>query len=444
MVRVILSIASILVVASVVAGGTSAFFGDNESARGNTFAAGEIDLKIDNESYYNGVLNDGTSWALADLNDGQGPGPNGEYFFFNFLDLKPNDEGEDTISLHIDTNPAWACMEVAVRDFHDNGCNEPEATDGDITCGDDEGELQEHINFVWWADDGDNVLEDDENVFYGPQTLAGLTLSIPLSDSAGDGLFGSDPLSPDETYYIGKAWCFGDLTLDPVPSGQGVDPTVDSGIECDGTELDNLTQTDSVVGDVSFTAYQAFNDTEFECFEDTRPACEVTEVYANEIVSADQGTRKNGSAVALDRSDPAKALGAPQSLGTPYDNPVVSGSFFALGFPSVSANAEIILAFNNGVVVNGPGMDLKLWEVTGGSNYPDELVDVYVGNMPAGPWTQIGDDVTRDAELELGGVTEARYVRIVDVSNIGDFNEFADGYDLDAVEALNCVVPDTN
>ncbi len=448
MARTILSLMSIVAVASTVVMGTNAFFSDTELATGNTFAAGEIDLKIDNESYYNGAVSDGTSWELADLNDGQGPGPDGQYFFFNFLDLKPGDEGEDTISLHVDTNPAWACMEVSVRDFDDNDCNEPESVDGDLTCGDGEGELQEEVNFVWWADDGDNVLEVGENVFYGPQTLAGLDLSVPLSDSSGDGLLSDEPLSPDETYYIGKAWCFGDLGLaavaqDNLGNTGGNGPLVrGSGITCDGSALDNTTQTDSVVGDIKFTALQARNTGDFMCNEDPRPVCELVETYADEVISSDQGLRKNGTPVTADRIDPNYALGAPQSAGTPYDNPVTPNSFFSLGFPLQGNAAEIVLSFNDNVVVNGPGNDLKLWEVTGGTNYPDELVDVYVGDAPAGPWTLIGDNVTRDAEVDLGGVTEAHYVRIVDASNLAAFEATADGYDLDAVQALNCVVTD--
>ena len=34
-------------------GGTGAFFNDTETSTGNTFAAGAIDLKVDNTSYYN-------------------------------------------------------------------------------------------------------------------------------------------------------------------------------------------------------------------------------------------------------------------------------------------------------------------------------------------------------------------------------------------------------
>jgi len=262
-------------VATVVAGGTSAFLSDTESSTGNVFAAGAIDLQIDNESYYNGALNDGTSWSLSNLNDGNGPGPNGEYLFFNFLDLKPDDEGEDTISIHVDDNDAWACMDITVTSADDNGCNEPEITDGDVTCGDpglDEGELQNEINFIWWADDGDNVLETDESeaIFY-QSDLSSMSQTVTLADANGQGILSSGPLPGGTTHYIAKAWCFGDLTIAPIDQdGQGKTGSngpLDrgTGINCDGTGLDNTTQTDSVTGDIVFTAVQSRNNDGFVC-----------------------------------------------------------------------------------------------------------------------------------------------------------------------------------
>ena len=43
-----------MVAIALVASGTVAFFSDTESSTGNVFAAGSLDLLIDNESYYNG------------------------------------------------------------------------------------------------------------------------------------------------------------------------------------------------------------------------------------------------------------------------------------------------------------------------------------------------------------------------------------------------------
>lgn len=266
------SISVIVAVAAIVTGVTTAFLSDTETSRGNTIAAGAVDLKIDNESYYNGVLNDGTSWNFGDLVDG-------ENFFFFFNDLKPSDWGEDTISLHVDDNDAWACMEVAFTGNNDNGSTEPELNDENpYDGGPGNGELQDYIHFVWWADDGDNVLEDDEAGVEGENVVIENIISenpqfdVILADSSGDGVLSSGPLDGSKIYYIGKAWCFGDLTLDPVDqdnlgkTGQnGPTSSRGPGISCDGDDLDNTTQTDSVVGQVSFLAVQSRNNPAFTC-----------------------------------------------------------------------------------------------------------------------------------------------------------------------------------
>lgn len=46
----------ILVVAAAVGGGTYSFFSDTETSVGNTFTAGALDLKVDSESHYNGLV----------------------------------------------------------------------------------------------------------------------------------------------------------------------------------------------------------------------------------------------------------------------------------------------------------------------------------------------------------------------------------------------------
>ena len=101
-------IAATASLATVAVKYTTALLSDNEVSAGNTFAAGAIDLKIDNHSYYNGALSASTTWELADLDDGNGPSGEGKYLFFNFHDLKPGDWGEDTISVHVKDNDAWA------------------------------------------------------------------------------------------------------------------------------------------------------------------------------------------------------------------------------------------------------------------------------------------------------------------------------------------------
>lgn len=255
--KILISLSVIGVVVAVAIGGTIAYFNDIETSEGNTFTAGELDLKIDNTSYYNGVLNTETTWAYQD--------PIG--LFFNFQDLKPGDWGEDTISLHVYDNDAWACMDFNLYNADDNGLIEPEEEAGDTTDGPGRGELQNQINFVWWADDGDNVLEEGENVFQTIISLGELNaFSIPLADASGGGVLGSNPLIGCEDYYIGKAWCFGTLILAPLAQEDTGGPDVrGSGVNCDASSANNLTQSDSVQGTLSFRAVQARNNNGFIC-----------------------------------------------------------------------------------------------------------------------------------------------------------------------------------
>ncbi len=482
------SIFTLLMALGLIAvGATGAFFSDTETT-GGTFAAGVIDLMVGNESYYNGN-------ACRD----EDPSPNAEDWrwqgtaaypvpgtsctlswvdgtksvlgrlFFAFADLKPDDEGEDTISLTVDTNDAWACMEVSLTSDDDISSDEPELDAGDAAeDGGDvwDGELARRVHVLWWADDGDNVLEDDEyparTLSSGVRTLYDLARSsgpfrVALADSVTNVWTGTaGPLRAGETYHIGKAWCFGVLTPEPLPAGTGVDPTVHPGLSCDGSMLSNvnLLQTDGVTLDVSFVARQARHDSAYVCPEPYEPPvpCDTSESYADEVVAIDQGRRAGGSIVPLARSGVATVLGAPYQTNTgDVDSGIPVGTFLSLGFATSSfvsaigpsdGSASIVLAFNDNVVVDGPGIDLRLFEVTNGS-YPDEYVKVEVANVANGPWYSVATSVTRNAGIDLAsaGVGMAwRYVRITEVSDSTVFPSDGDGYDLDAVQALNCIV----
>ncbi|MGB3073311.1 MAG: TasA family protein, partial [Candidatus Moraniibacteriota bacterium] len=58
----------ILVAVAAVAGGTYSFFSDTETSVGNTFTAGALDLKVDSEAHYNGLVctpgENGNTWQL--------------------------------------------------------------------------------------------------------------------------------------------------------------------------------------------------------------------------------------------------------------------------------------------------------------------------------------------------------------------------------------------
>src|SRR3989338_2394946 len=254
--KILLSVTMLLFACGALAlGSTGAFFSDTELSIGNTFSAGAIDLKIDNTSYYNGVATSTTSWTLADLTIEK---------FFDFFDLKPGDYGEDTISVHVGSNDAYLCGNVALTSNDDNGLTEPEEEDGDNDGGAGEGELADHVNFLWWADDGDNVLEQGEQVLPGgPLGVIGVGNSVNVTFSDSQSSIWSvdpDPIEGSQTYYIGKAWCFGDITDSAVnrnpgdsntgpddPTNAGVQDVVtpeDGGVTCTGAaSANNVTQT---------------------------------------------------------------------------------------------------------------------------------------------------------------------------------------------------------
>lgn len=252
--KILASVLTLGVVATVAVMATNAFFTDKEVSTGNVFQAGAIDLKVDNTSYYNGVASEETSWDLRDLTVER---------FFNFTDLKPGDWGEDTVSLHVNTNNAYVCANINITENEENGL-----TGSEIALEDDEqtGELANDLNFIFWKDDGDNVLEDGESILtQGPASavLGGATYA--LADSNGSILEeGTEGLYPDSTYYIGKAWCFGDLEASPVEPGENT-PTQESGITCNGENVSNISQTDRLMGDISFYAVQSRNNTGFTC-----------------------------------------------------------------------------------------------------------------------------------------------------------------------------------
>jgi len=427
---------------------TNSFFSDTETSTANLLQAGELDLLIDNSSYYNGVANGGTSWLSDNL-----PG----HLFFDFLDLKPGDYGEDTISLLVQ-NPAWACMTITKTSDDDITCNEPELID-DPDCtepGVGAGELGGLINFAFWADDGDNVYEEGEAIFKTGTASALFDGAVwTLADSASSIWPTPGPIPAEQTRYIGKFWCLGPLTPAALASGDYPGPAADNdanqipgqpadgGFLCDGTALDNASQTDKLMADVQFTAIQSRHNSAFLCAPQVTPTTTPTptplacvETWATTVESTSQGVRKNGTAVLAARSTPSTALVA-QTTGTAFDPAPVEGTFYSLGFKNSGATpgGEIIVGFP-APFFNGPGDDLRLFEVTGGPPYPDEKVKVEVGPSNIGPWTEISSSLTKDGTADMGSVVSAQFVRITDISNIALFETTADAYDLDGVRAL--------
>src|SRR3989344_5957717 len=300
--KILLSLSMIAVVGVVVLGATGAFYGDTETSTGNTFTAGAIHLKVDSTSHYNGMICTETSpgnfewmyeantpqspehfpqpgdecdrtWAETDLEGGV-------HTFFNFLDLKPGDEGEDTISLHVYNNDAWGQLVLDGIVDTDNDCTEPEQDmEGVGICGTDAdgGEIDNYLAFTGWLDqgstpgfqcgnleisvcedvtEGDNIWQDHE----GPKFWDGETINdigpFELSDVLGaayeffncedvdgntdyescHGFAEDGRMVESTTYYFGLAW---ELPLD---------------------ETGNDAQTDSYSADMTFMVEQHRNN----------------------------------------------------------------------------------------------------------------------------------------------------------------------------------------
>ncbi len=272
--KILISLSIIGVVSAIVIGGTVAYFTDTETSAGNTFTAGGIDLEIGNDCYLNGSLVTDCTWELKDLDEND--------LFFSFTDLKPGDYGEDTVSLHVDNNPAWACVTFKNLDSKDNDCTEPEGKDENATGNDDcdaTGELAENLQFFFWVDKcelprypnakpGDNIFQPmcDYELLNGMDAYASdigtgpVTYTLADSQENNIGGLAGEPLAGGTTYHIGKVWCFGSLDAEMVDSYGFV-------WTCNGEQIDNKSQTDSLSGDIEFYAVQSRNNEEFTCSE---------------------------------------------------------------------------------------------------------------------------------------------------------------------------------
>lgn len=169
--KIALSLASIATAGALVGGATFALFSDSETSHNNTFTAGSLDLKVDSQSHYAGLVcnadhiwqQDGNAtitrpdltglscdgtWSQTDLTSANK--------FFNLTDIKPGDKGEDTISLHVVDNDAWGWFSIKPTANDDVTCTSSELV-ADPSCtnpGVGTGELQGALNFNVWLDQG--------------------------------------------------------------------------------------------------------------------------------------------------------------------------------------------------------------------------------------------------------------------------------------------------
>ena len=293
--KLLASALTLSIVVGAVAYGTGAFFSDTETSNDNTFTAGAIDLRVDSQQHYNGMTcsdegspgdytwhkDEGNTTPEALQYPKAGDSCNGTWElidlgsihkFFDFVDVKPGDRGENTISLHLDNNDAWVCADINITKNDENVATEPEIEASDqVDNGGDllDGELAENLYFTAWLDqgvtagfqgtqdqgEGDNIWQQvSEPLFFtndfGPASdvLGGKTYALADSTTPG-----AVPMAGATTSYIGLAWCAGTMDL------------AGGTINCDGAGMGNDTQTDMLVADIAFRVEQARNNPDFRC-----------------------------------------------------------------------------------------------------------------------------------------------------------------------------------
>jgi len=395
--KILKSILFLGVIALVAFIGTSAFFSDEETSVGNTFQAGAIDLLIDSEAHYNGMVctSDGEGGYTWQPEENFTPGPNhypatgtscagsweltdlhtlASSAFFNYSDLKPGDHGENTISLHVNNNDAYMCAIIDNMQDDDNGLTEPEQEDGDDTDGPNNGELASELRFFAWADDGDNIWEEGELPLFsnteGPASDVLDGVVYPMFTPQ------TEVFPGGQTRYIGLYWCYGQISTEG-----GV-------LSCDGSEVTNISQTDSLTADIAFYVEQARNNPDFTCPEiDSEPqimiganlgaytaptTCDVTvpsegittiqqgvnAAAANETVCVDDGTYAENVNITTTGLKLA-ALNAPISTATINGRVRVNATNVAVtGFEILGANVSG--ENTNGVYVVAGSTNLQL------------------------------------------------------------------------------------
>ncbi|GAB5526500.1 MAG: hypothetical protein Roseis2KO_43720 [Roseivirga sp.] len=147
-----------------------------------------------------------------------------------------------------------------------------------------------------------------------------------------------------------------------------------------------------------------------------------------EVVSYTPGTRRNGRPVFRWRANPEKAL------GQPYEN-------YWYNFVSLGFGGELTLRMS-APIANLPGNDLKVFESTSGffripCNWYPEQAEVLASEDGENFFSLGQGCLNEKFDLELAGLRTASYIRIVDLSDPSDFRGNADGYDVDAVKAIN-------
>lgn len=255
--------------------------------------------------------------------------------------------------------------------------------------------------------DGDILFDFDASWIDGDNNFdMGAGTTTLLEVPTGTGLF-VEELAAGEGWTLTSAICDSDLT----DEDDALDPA-----DFDLAEGETITCT-------FVNTYEEDEEEVDECVEG--------EQWLATIEDEDQGTRKDGSAVLTERSNSDAVLGEDDDV------------FFSLG-----VEGSVVGKFN-AFVENVDGDDITVYERTGGNplTYGEETALVEV-SQDGSTWYSVGTasshatDGATSFDFDATGLEWIMFVRVTDTT---DFDtEFpsdngADGFDLDAVGAVNGV-----
>ncbi|MFM2286416.1 MAG: hypothetical protein RLZZ543_1913 [Bacteroidota bacterium] len=164
------------------------------------------------------------------------------------------------------------------------------------------------------------------------------------------------------------------------------------------------------------------------------------QVNATSVSSFTQGMRADGvSPIGVTRSNPNNAVGA---ITANHDANIgeASNNSSSVEFVSLGFGGEIVLEFAS-PICNQAGSDLTVYETSYGSPscaaWPEKAL-VYARQDECQPWILISsaDGICQNADLDLGVLSWAKYVKIEDITNPTlnvFFSSNQDGFDVDGV-----------
>lgn len=231
-----MSLMSLSLVGAAAVYATTAFFSDTETSNNNILGAESLDLQV---AKFTGMSEDVEPLEIY----GPFENLNGSVVF-DVSQLKPGDEGDVKLKFK-STQNSWLCGKSHNNQYQENGRTSTEIAAGDTTNG--AGELQNYLTFRF-----------PNSSYNGVYTLSMLNdLWLGIQDSSADdfNLGLGNSMVANAEYEWEMEYCFGTF----VDGTTGAcNPNTTPGFYDDS-------QTDKVLGSLSFQAVQSDNNPGFSC-----------------------------------------------------------------------------------------------------------------------------------------------------------------------------------